>query len=278
MQRIGRINRIGSLAKTYNVFNFKPVAKSEEIIGLSHKAHTKLQSFHSTYGEDNKIYTDNEEVESKELFEIMEQQKEEIDEELQFLQELRTFKDENPKEFLMIEKLEDDIKISIDKNLTAFCYKKGETIDKFYKISNEINEVGFTDFATSLKLISQKQKTKMDEKQIEVIQNSINEYYQINTIDKQQMQKNDTQNSANDGKAIRILKDYARKKIIDIDLVRSSRALISKGVYGSLSKEIIKSTPSDILDILTKRKIATPKIEVSNREALRFNVTYAKDV
>ena len=278
MQRIGRINRIGSTAKTYNVFNFKPVAKSEEIIGLSHKAHTKLQSFHSTYGEDNKIYTQSEEVESKELFEIMEAQKEELDEELQFLQELRTFKDENPKEFAMIEKLEDDIKMNIKENPTAFCYKKGKTIDKFYKISNEVEEMGFADFATSLKLLSEKQRSTIDESKIEEIQKSINDYYQINTVDKEQMQHNDTQKSANDGKAIRILKDYTRKKIIDKALFKSSRELISNGVYGSLSKEIIKSTPSDIIDILTKRKTATPKQEVSSREALRFIVTYTKDV
>jgi len=92
------------------------------------------------------------------------------------------------------------------------------------------------------------------------------------------MIQNDTQKSANDGKAIRILKDYTRKKIIDKDLFRSSRELISNGVYGNLSKEIIKSTPSDIVEILTKRKIAMPKKEASNREALRFVVTYAKDV
>jgi len=163
MQRIGRINRIGSQAKTYNVFNFKPVAKSEEIIGLSHKAHTKLQSFHSTYGEDNKIYTDAEDVESKELFEIMELQKNDIDEELVFLQEVRTFKDENPKEYLMIENINENIKMSIKDNSNAYGYKKGNITHKFYSVYDEVKEIDFITFADNLKQIAINTKIKLDD-------------------------------------------------------------------------------------------------------------------
>jgi len=280
MQRIGRINRIGSTEKTYNVFNFKPVAKSEEIIGLSHKAHTKLQSFHSTYGEDNKIYTAEENVETKELFEIIKLQKDEIDEELIFLQELRTYKDKNPKEYLMIQNLSEDIQMSIKDNCNAYGYKKGDTTHKFYCIDDEVKEIDFLTFASGLKQLSTDSKIKLDDKQIEMIQNDINRYYQVNTIEKIQMQHNDTQNSANDGYAIRILKDYVRKGIINKDLFKSSKELISDGVYGKLSKEIIDSTTENIFEILTTKRITSPNNSNQQKsiEDIKFILTCTKDI
>ena len=64
MQRIGRVNRIGSKEDFVYVYNFFPTAQSDAQIDLVHKAHTKLQAFHSLFGEDNRVYSDNEEVES----------------------------------------------------------------------------------------------------------------------------------------------------------------------------------------------------------------------
>jgi len=64
MQRIGRVNRIGSKEDFVYVFNFFPTVQSDAQIDLVHKAHTKLQAFHSLFGEDNRVYSDNEEVES----------------------------------------------------------------------------------------------------------------------------------------------------------------------------------------------------------------------
>ncbi len=64
MQRIGRVNRIGSMEDFIHVFNFLPTAQSDAQIDLVHKAHTKLQAFHSLFGEDNQVYTEFEEVES----------------------------------------------------------------------------------------------------------------------------------------------------------------------------------------------------------------------
>lgn len=62
MQRIGRVNRIGSTAKYVYVYNFMPSAQGNAEIHLVKKAHTKLQSFHTLFGEDSKIYSEDEEV------------------------------------------------------------------------------------------------------------------------------------------------------------------------------------------------------------------------
>lgn len=62
MQRIGRVNRIGSVEEFVHVFNFFPSNEGNEQIRLIEKAYAKLQSFHEMFGEDSKIFSEREEV------------------------------------------------------------------------------------------------------------------------------------------------------------------------------------------------------------------------
>ena len=64
MQRIGRVNRIGSKEDFVYVFNFMPTAEGDQQIELINKAHSKLQAFHALFGEDSQIFTTMEEVSS----------------------------------------------------------------------------------------------------------------------------------------------------------------------------------------------------------------------
>jgi superfamily II DNA or RNA helicase len=103
MQRIGRVNRIGSTAKEVYVFNFFPTTKVNDDIELEQKAILKLQAFHSALGEDSQIYSQDEIVESFGLFDKL--AKEEKDEKLKILLDLRKFKDENPELFKKIKNM-----------------------------------------------------------------------------------------------------------------------------------------------------------------------------
>ena len=103
MQRIGRVNRIGSTAKEVHIFNFFPTAKVENDIELQKKAILKLQAFHSALGEDSQIYSEEEIVESFGLFDKTAQ--EEKDEKLKILLELRKFKEENPELYKKIKNM-----------------------------------------------------------------------------------------------------------------------------------------------------------------------------
>ena len=64
MQRIGRVNRIGSREDCVYVYNFMPTAEGDRQIDLVNKAHSKLQAFHVLFGEDSQIFTTLEEVTS----------------------------------------------------------------------------------------------------------------------------------------------------------------------------------------------------------------------
>lgn len=94
MQRIGRVNRIGSKAKEVHIFNFFPTAKVDETIELEKKAKMKLFAFHAALGEDSQIYSTDESPESFGLFDKTID--EERDERLRYLMWLRQLKEENP--------------------------------------------------------------------------------------------------------------------------------------------------------------------------------------
>lgn len=67
MQRIGRVNRIGSKEQYVHVFNFFPSDEGNNQIRLIEKAYAKLQSFHEMFGEDNKVFSEREELSEHEL-------------------------------------------------------------------------------------------------------------------------------------------------------------------------------------------------------------------
>ena len=67
MQRIGRVNRIGSKEDFVYVFNFYPSEDGEKIIKYLPKAYAKLQAFHTMFGEDNKVFSEMEELSEADL-------------------------------------------------------------------------------------------------------------------------------------------------------------------------------------------------------------------
>lgn len=93
IQRIGRVNRIGSKAEKIHVYNFFPTANVEGDIKLEQKAFLKLQSFHEALGEDSQIYHEAEETKTFGIFD--KDIEEEKNEKLIYLMDLRKFKEEN---------------------------------------------------------------------------------------------------------------------------------------------------------------------------------------
>lgn len=67
MQRIGRVNRIGSVEESVHVFNFFPSNEGNQQIRLIEKAYAKIQSFHEMFGEDSKVFSEREEVRENDL-------------------------------------------------------------------------------------------------------------------------------------------------------------------------------------------------------------------
>jgi superfamily II DNA/RNA helicase/imidazoleglycerol phosphate dehydratase HisB len=146
MQRIGRVNRIGSVAGVIYNYNFYPSQQGDDEIKLYSNALVKLQGFHTAFGEDAQIYTHEEMLEQFELFK--EGLKDDEDKRLQYLRFIREFKDNNPKEFKRIKqfpmkartarKLENVIKESTERSTVVFL--KSPYKMEFYQVDKDTQD------------------------------------------------------------------------------------------------------------------------------------------
>jgi superfamily II DNA/RNA helicase len=128
MQRIGRVNRIGSRADRIYVYNYYPSAHGDAQIHLVNNALRKLQAFHTAFGEDNKVFSILEEKGEGALFGNKIQKEE--SEILKYLNELRDFRKKHPKIFNDIAKIPNKArcgrKLPDSKQLTLLDTETGE--------------------------------------------------------------------------------------------------------------------------------------------------------
>lgn len=96
MQRLGRINRIGSSSERIYSYNFYPSTKGDEQINLYKRTLVKLQAFHNLFGEDSQIYTTDENLVEHGL--VQHDIEESESPNMKFISELKDFiKDKNEK-------------------------------------------------------------------------------------------------------------------------------------------------------------------------------------
>jgi len=150
MQRIGRVNRIGTTAPRIHIFNFFPTACVDSDLELHKKAVMKLQAFHSALGEDSQIYSEDEEFGTFGLFDH--DVEEERDERLGYLMELRKFRAENPERFRRIRNLPLRARAGrkeadLDRKTVTFIRNRKR--DAFYRVGpdREVEELGFPETA-----------------------------------------------------------------------------------------------------------------------------------
>jgi superfamily II DNA/RNA helicase len=108
MQRVGRINRIGTEFDRIYVFNFFPTAQSDKHLPMTERITEKLQAFHDTLGEDFKYLSDDEQVTSHKLYADLTAEMDEeegVNPELFYLTEIRRIRDEETPLFDKIKRL-----------------------------------------------------------------------------------------------------------------------------------------------------------------------------
>lgn len=141
MQRIGRVNRIGSVADEVHVYNFLPSAEGDSIINLFNRAYTKLQSFHSTFGEDAQVYTEDEVVNH---FEVTEHDLEEQESPLmKYLFELREYKQLHPLRYDVIASIESCIEMAVDssENESLFLVRNAKSQGMYIRLEGDTDSI-----------------------------------------------------------------------------------------------------------------------------------------
>lgn len=143
MQRIGRVNRIGSNADSIFNYMFYPSQEGDKQIQLYQNALLKLQGFHTALGEDAQIYSRQEILHDFKLFD--ENVRDNIDKQLEMLREIRNLYAIDPDLYNKIKALPaksrtvrrpEYRKKGIEPNTTIVYITKGLK-SQFYKITGD---------------------------------------------------------------------------------------------------------------------------------------------
>ncbi len=152
MQRVGRINRVGTEFDRIYVFNFFPTSQANAQLPLKDRILEKLQAFHDILGEDFKYLSEDEQVSSHKLYEnltgSLDGEEENVNPELEYLTLIRNIRDENIELFEKIKKL--PLKCKSGKNSTLISgngtisfIRKGALKTFFKTVSDSTQELTF---------------------------------------------------------------------------------------------------------------------------------------
>jgi superfamily II DNA/RNA helicase/HKD family nuclease len=264
MQRIGRVNRIGSTADEVHIFNFYPTAKVNNDIELEKKAILKLQAFHAALGEDSQIYSPDEEFGTFGLFD--KQMEEEKDEKLTYLMMIRNIKESNPTLFKQIKNMPLRSRVgrknAILKNGTI-CFIKDAKRDAFIYINsnNEAEELTFLETVRQFDAFPNEKGIPLHSLHHGQVQKAIRMFADKVEDEKAKDKKVDTTQGPNEKNAIAYLDAILHLPFVsdkETQLIIIAKESIRKGRFQNLQRDInklqkaVKKTPLKPVMILER--------------------------
>lgn len=257
MQRVGRINRVGTKHENIYVFNFFPTTQVGEHMSLEENITSKIQAFHNTLGEDFKYLSEDEEVNNYGIFgkilydklnskESLEEDFEE-DSTLKYLKIIRDLRDDNQDLFVKIKNYPKKIRSAkyLDKEGTLTFFRKGN-IKRFF-ISNDVSSKELT-FLEAIK--------KIETDKIEKNYNISKDYYknleknkkkfikvlQEESIDISPIRKEGKSHDKKILDYLKALKKYPKFTEIEVKKIYKLMDLFENGVIPfSINKDIVKN-------------------------------------
>jgi superfamily II DNA/RNA helicase len=245
MQRIGRVNRIGTKADRIYNFNFYPSEEGDAIISLKKKALVKLQSFHSAYGEDSQIYSLDEIIEQFDLYEQGMDEEEDI--RLKYLEFIRNFKENNPEDFRRIRRLPLKARAGREGKKEfengSVCFLRTADRKELYQITKEgeIQGLNFDDAVAHFEAKESEEAIELPDWHYEQVR-AATEQYAIDVIKDQPEGALTDRKDARLNQAIKFLDDL--KRIVDSDQLDDAHErltrLMETGTYANLLTEVTR--------------------------------------
>ena len=246
MQRIGRVNRIGSLADRIHIYNFFPTAQVDAGIELKKKAIVKLQAFHSALGEDSQIYSTDEEVDNFGLFDAVTIQ-EERDETLAYLMELRAFKKNNPDRFREIRNLPLRARVGRKdrhRETTTLTYIRNHRRDAFYynTLEGPVEELSFVEAARIFKATAGEKAVPLHDQHHAHVNAAIQRFRESLHQEAALGQTIDHQIGPNESKALRFLAVFINHPALAAEeekfLLRAAQSAIKRATFARLQRDL----------------------------------------
>ena len=246
MQRIGRVNRIGSTAKEVYIFNFFPTSKVNDDIELEKKAKMKLFAFHAALGEDSQIYSTDENPESFGLFD--KDVDEERDEKLRYLMWLRQLKQDDPDLIKRISKLPLRARTGrkskfIPGSTIVFIRNKRRDSFTFVREDGSIEELTFLEAVKEFEARIDEKSIPLHDMHHEQVKAALEAFATQEEETKATKQKVNPAQGPNERKAIAYLDGFVSIPNIteqELELINKAKRAITTGKFQQLQRDINK--------------------------------------
>jgi len=173
LQRIGRINRVGTKHTHIYIYNFFPTKQGNDAIQLNENVKSKMEAFIKLLGSDSKHLTESEEVEVHTLFDKLNsaeylswEDAEDIDKsEIKYLTLMRDIRDKEPQFFEKIRKLPKKSRAGresdkIHQHLLSF-FRKWDFLKIYLSNDNDAQELDFGQTVDIMECDSQEAKKSL---------------------------------------------------------------------------------------------------------------------
>ena len=285
MQRIGRVNRIGSTADAIHNYMFYPSDPGDAIISLKKNSLIKLQSFHSALGEDTKIYSHDEMVHEFKLFNA--DVHDETDHSLELLREVRALHDSNPELYRHIKQLPPKSRCARQSSQTSpaehtISYLASSFKKAFYLVGDATRELSFLEAADIFYAEPDEKALRFgDSEQLhyEQVRSALKQY----TLDQQQeyqddkikigSKDNDAKKAAAFLREVRPLLDDDGRRTVD-----SLKQLVERGAYNQLADALNRISKKHKKETMPLIKILEQLEELDKRYSQPQTHTTTKQV
>lgn len=263
MQRVGRINRVGTEHDRIYVFNFFPTAQSKKQMPLEERILEKLQSFHDTLGEDFKYLSDEEEVSSKKLFSDLtsdlDGEEQSTNPELAYLGIIRQIRDNDPKLFSLIKRLPKKAKAGkysdkVETNSTVTFIRKGALKTFFVSSGDKAQQLSFMQAIDLIRAEPEEQNVTVAGEYYQHFEKN-NVGFDEMLVAEEEVTTEKVMVAGNDAKIIRLLKAIkADPRFTDVQEETISKLITlweNGEIPAKVSKDVIKksSVVTDVLEL-----------------------------
>jgi len=240
MQRVGRVERLGTKFDEIFIYNFFPVSKIEDEINIVEIAKQKVNNFIQLLGIDSQLLTE-EPIESHDLFSRLNaditNEPEEIDTELKYMRIIRDIRDNDKELYKKIEKIPRKSRVTRTSDTTKLIslFKSGK-YKKIIKTENgQTNEIDFFEAIKEFEAEKSEKQKSANEEYFDYLHKNLNEFEKIvKTVNVLELKKQEK-------KVIKIL-NYALSNKRELTQYEKDyyKKLIKLIKQGSITKHEIK--------------------------------------
>lgn len=303
MQRVGRVNRVGTKFKSIEIYNFFPTDEGNDQIALTEAAKTKIHAFITLLGNDARLLTGDEIITSHNLFDQINSKKSAEDNEddskseLKYLKEILKIKNQSPDLFLRILSLPRKAR-STHMNImnlphpTLITYVRQGRLDKFYMATETNNFAEELDFFRTAEILETDAKEICQEINVEkfypLLDKNKEAFTRDTTATIEDMLPAKTSNSGHESIILKRLraKQFKNCEVFtkrDREFIAEVYRLIAEGRIGKHTirkiKEMLDATddPVRMLTIL-RREIAPQYLQYHKTEDICENNSTPREV